>query len=267
MPRTLSGRAGARSPGRTALFGAAFWGWSDVVDFLVERGAKIDVAERGGLTPVDAAHGPRRRPRPRLDDRSIRRHGSATARALRATNGLRSSEARRRFLSHDTDGGSMSAPEFARALLAFVVLSLSGHAAAQRNLPPLTIEQLTPHVYRYGGLTNGAFVVGSEGIAVIDGQICGSERHAMAQGRARETLRRAREVHRLEPRPRDAHLRARGVQRHGARHLARQRQGPHRAREAPHGRCPRSRSKTACRSTSAASRSCCSTWAPRTRTT
>ncbi|HJR71449.1 MAG TPA: ankyrin repeat domain-containing protein, partial [Gammaproteobacteria bacterium] len=55
--RTLSGRAGARSPGRTALFGAAFWGWNDVVDFLVERGAKIDVAERGGMTPVDAALG------------------------------------------------------------------------------------------------------------------------------------------------------------------------------------------------------------------
>ena len=55
--RTLSGRAGARSPGRTALFGAAFWGWSDVVDYLVERGAKIDVAERGGMTPVDAALG------------------------------------------------------------------------------------------------------------------------------------------------------------------------------------------------------------------
>ncbi len=55
--RTLSGRAGARSPGRTALFGAAFWGWNDVVDYLVERGAKIDVAERGGLTPIDAAMG------------------------------------------------------------------------------------------------------------------------------------------------------------------------------------------------------------------
>jgi ankyrin repeat protein len=55
--RTLNGRAGARSAGRTALFGAAFWGWNDVVDYLVERGAKIDVAERGGLTPVDAAMG------------------------------------------------------------------------------------------------------------------------------------------------------------------------------------------------------------------
>jgi ankyrin repeat protein len=55
--RTLSGRAGARSAGRTALFGAAFWGWSDVADYLVERGAKIAVAESGGLTPVDAAMG------------------------------------------------------------------------------------------------------------------------------------------------------------------------------------------------------------------
>jgi ankyrin repeat protein len=55
--RTLSGRAGARSAGRTALFGAAFWGWNDVVDYLVEHGAKVDVAERGGLTPVDAAMG------------------------------------------------------------------------------------------------------------------------------------------------------------------------------------------------------------------
>src|SRR6187402_740516 len=68
----------------------------------------------------------------------------------------------------------MSAISCLRASLALVVLFISGQAAAQRNLPPLSIEQLTPHVYRYGGLTNGAFVVGSEGIAVIDGQICGS---------------------------------------------------------------------------------------------
>jgi len=53
----LSARAGARSAGRTALFGAAFWGWNDVVDYLVDRGARIGGAERGGLTPVDAALG------------------------------------------------------------------------------------------------------------------------------------------------------------------------------------------------------------------
>jgi glyoxylase-like metal-dependent hydrolase (beta-lactamase superfamily II) len=68
----------------------------------------------------------------------------------------------------------MSVTSFSRASLAFVLLLVAGHAAAQRALPPMKIEQLTPHVYRYGGLTNGAFVVGSESIAVIDGQICGS---------------------------------------------------------------------------------------------
>ena len=69
----------------------------------------------------------------------------------------------------------MSATSYLRASLAFVVLFASGYAAPQqRTLPPMKIEQLTPHVYRYGGLTNGAFVVGREGIAVIDGQICGS---------------------------------------------------------------------------------------------
>ena len=68
-----------------------------------------------------------------------------------------------------------SSGAFLRALLAIVLLSSTALALAQqRTLPPLKIEQLTPHVYRYGGLTNGAFVVGSEGIAVIDGQICGS---------------------------------------------------------------------------------------------
>jgi ankyrin repeat protein len=55
--RTSSGHAAARSAGRTALFGAAFWGWTNVVDYLVERGARIDVAEGEGLTPVDAARG------------------------------------------------------------------------------------------------------------------------------------------------------------------------------------------------------------------
>jgi ankyrin repeat protein len=55
--RTTGTRAAARSPGRTALYGAAFWGWSNVVDYLVMRGAKIDMADPAGLTPVDAARG------------------------------------------------------------------------------------------------------------------------------------------------------------------------------------------------------------------
>ena len=63
------------------------------------------------------------------------------------------------------------------------IISLSGAIAAliflvpqqgHSQLPPLEIEQLTEHVYRYGGLTNGAFVVGNDAIAVVDGQICTS---------------------------------------------------------------------------------------------
>ncbi len=54
---TLSGEAAARAAGRTALFGAAFWGWNDVVERLVERGAIIDARDAEGLTAVDAAMG------------------------------------------------------------------------------------------------------------------------------------------------------------------------------------------------------------------
>jgi uncharacterized protein len=55
--RSTAVRAGSQGIGRTAVFGAAFWGWNDVVRQLVARGAKIDVADAGGLTPVDAAMG------------------------------------------------------------------------------------------------------------------------------------------------------------------------------------------------------------------
>ena len=55
--RTTSGRAAALAAGRTALFGAAFWGWNDVVEFLVANGARIDIADESGLTAVDAALG------------------------------------------------------------------------------------------------------------------------------------------------------------------------------------------------------------------
>jgi len=54
---TEGGRRGGRGPGQTALFGAAFWGWNDVVSFMVEHGARIDVADFEGRTPVDAAMG------------------------------------------------------------------------------------------------------------------------------------------------------------------------------------------------------------------
>ncbi len=55
-----------------------------------------------------------------------------------------------------------------------LVISLGGLHSARAQLPPMQIEQLTEHVYRYGGLTNGAFIVGDDAIAVVDGQICAS---------------------------------------------------------------------------------------------
>jgi ankyrin repeat protein len=45
------------SRGQSALHGAAFWGFDDVVQFLVDRGAKLDVKDRQGKTPLDAAKG------------------------------------------------------------------------------------------------------------------------------------------------------------------------------------------------------------------
>ncbi|WP_428103127.1 MBL fold metallo-hydrolase [Candidatus Rariloculus sp.] len=59
-------------------------------------------------------------------------------------------------------------------LFSATLMLLGTGVTAQRELPELEIEPLTEHVYRYGGLTNGAFIVGSEGIAVVDGQVCGS---------------------------------------------------------------------------------------------
>jgi uncharacterized protein len=43
--------------GRTALFGAAAWGWNDLIRYLVASGSRPDAKDAGGLTPVDAALG------------------------------------------------------------------------------------------------------------------------------------------------------------------------------------------------------------------
>jgi ankyrin repeat protein len=43
--------------GWTLLHGAAFWGWNDVVKYLVEKGAKLDTKDNRGFTPLDAALG------------------------------------------------------------------------------------------------------------------------------------------------------------------------------------------------------------------
>jgi ankyrin repeat protein len=53
---TTGGTRG-KGPGQTALFGAAFWGWNEVVAFLVQHGARIDATDTEGRTAVDAALG------------------------------------------------------------------------------------------------------------------------------------------------------------------------------------------------------------------
>jgi ankyrin repeat protein len=52
-----TGGGRGKGPGQTALFGAGFWGWNDVVAFLVQHGAKIDASDSEGRTAVDAAQG------------------------------------------------------------------------------------------------------------------------------------------------------------------------------------------------------------------
>jgi ankyrin repeat protein len=47
----------ADSNGRTALHGAAQKGYDRIVGFLAGRGARLDVKDRRGLTPLDAAMG------------------------------------------------------------------------------------------------------------------------------------------------------------------------------------------------------------------
>ncbi|MGP0073211.1 MAG: ankyrin repeat domain-containing protein [Bryobacteraceae bacterium] len=43
--------------GQTPLHGAAFWGWNDVVQFLVEHGANLNAVDLKGKTPIDSALG------------------------------------------------------------------------------------------------------------------------------------------------------------------------------------------------------------------
>ncbi|HVZ21361.1 MAG TPA: ankyrin repeat domain-containing protein [Vicinamibacterales bacterium] len=45
------------SQGRSAAYGAALWGRTDVVKFLVKNGARLDLSDRRGFTPLDAAMG------------------------------------------------------------------------------------------------------------------------------------------------------------------------------------------------------------------
>jgi ankyrin repeat protein len=57
----LKAGADINAPGgrrqQTPLTAAAFWGWNDVVQYLFDHGAKLDVKDSGGKTPIDAALG------------------------------------------------------------------------------------------------------------------------------------------------------------------------------------------------------------------
>ncbi|MGD0136857.1 MAG: ankyrin repeat domain-containing protein [Bryobacteraceae bacterium] len=43
--------------GQTPLHGAAFWGWNDVVQFLVDQHANLNAVDLKGKTPIDSAMG------------------------------------------------------------------------------------------------------------------------------------------------------------------------------------------------------------------
>jgi len=47
----------ADSRGQTPLHGAAFWGWNDVVQFLVDQHANLNAVDLKGKTPIDSAMG------------------------------------------------------------------------------------------------------------------------------------------------------------------------------------------------------------------
>ncbi len=48
---------GVDNQGRAAAHGAAMWGYTEVVTFLGRNGARLDLKDRRGLTPLDAAMG------------------------------------------------------------------------------------------------------------------------------------------------------------------------------------------------------------------
>src|SRR5690606_13927336 len=46
-----------RTNGRTALHGAAIWGWNEVIQFLADNGADPFIKDRGGMLALDSALG------------------------------------------------------------------------------------------------------------------------------------------------------------------------------------------------------------------
>ena len=43
--------------GQSALFGAVQWAWPRVVQYLIAHGAKVDIVDDVGVSPLDAASG------------------------------------------------------------------------------------------------------------------------------------------------------------------------------------------------------------------
>jgi ankyrin repeat protein len=43
--------------GQTALYGAINWAWPRVVQYLLEHGARVDITDAAGKTPLDAIAG------------------------------------------------------------------------------------------------------------------------------------------------------------------------------------------------------------------
>ena len=54
---TGGGRFGGRSSGQTALHGAINWGWMEVISFLVDQGARMDLRNSEGRTVYETAIG------------------------------------------------------------------------------------------------------------------------------------------------------------------------------------------------------------------
>jgi hypothetical protein len=54
-PGLINGKAGQFA--QVPLHGAAFWGWNHVVDYLLQKGAEINLADSRGYTAVDYAMG------------------------------------------------------------------------------------------------------------------------------------------------------------------------------------------------------------------
>ncbi len=71
------------SDGQTALHGAAFRGWNDVIKLLVKSKATVNVADNNGKTPLDAAMGRIYR-RARLGATEVRKETGALLEKLAA---------------------------------------------------------------------------------------------------------------------------------------------------------------------------------------